>query len=499
MLLLLPATAQAEVGDTIWMHGKDKFTPGSPIDITGHDSIEFRKNAMRIYYTDSIGGVTYRNLAYMPSSGSYDYYTLTRPEKVIYKPAEFRKDDWEDESSKYCFQRSMESENCIVFWEAGFGKDPTKAGSLAFNPKTLLNYAEEVFKKNRDYMKFVIQGQSPSTDNYKLLLMVLYQSDWLATGSGYDNKVGAFWCNPSAVNDKSTLAHELGHSFQYMTACDWGLTHGWRYGFGDNASGGCAWWEGCAQWQAFMVYPSYFFNNYYYSGYLSSCYMNILEQDWRYSDYFIQCYWCQLHGKDFMGRLWREETKPEDPVEAYIRITGIDQETFNDEFFDFACRACSWDIDYIRSYGSSQINAHKSMVEQDKTDKYLWRPTTKKCVQNYGYNVIQVSNPGAGKVIKANFKGVAGASGYRAIKVDKAGWRYGFCAYQSNGKRVYGEMHKEKEGTVEFTVPTGTKYIWFVVTGAPTEHWRRPWDEDTSNDEQWPYEVQFVNTNKTGN
>ena len=492
--------AMAEQGDTIWQHSIDRYTPSAAIDITGTDSIVFKKNAMRVFYTSEDGSVTYKNLAYLSSTNkTYDGYTLTRPGKAIYKPAEMRSMDWDDPSSKYCFERSMESENCIVFWEAGFGKDPTKAtGSYKFNPTTLLKYAEEIYKKNRDVLKFVEAGHSNSTDNYKLLLMVLYQTDWLATGSGYDNKVGAFWCNPDAINDKSTLAHELGHSFQYMVACDLGTNHGWRYGFGTNASGGCAWWEACAQWQAFMVYPEYFFSNYYYSHYIDHTERNILEEDWRYADYFIQCYWVQKHGLDFLGKLWRESVRPEDPVETYKRITGIDQETFNDEFFEFASQTTSWDIDCIRTYGKNQINAIKQHVTQDSKDKYLWRPQASYCPQNYGYNVIQLKNSGAGQVIKANFKGIAGADGYRAVKVEKAGWRYGFCAYKTDGTRVYGEMGRDPEGTIEFTIPTGTKYLWFVVSGAPTEHWRHPWNDDTSDDEQWPYEVQFENTNRYG-
>ena len=50
----------------------------------------------------------------------------------------------------------------------------------------------------------------------------------------------------------------------------------------------------------------------------------------------------------------------------------------------------------------------------------------------------------------------------------------------------------------EFTVPAGTQKLWFVVTGAPTKHWRHAWDDDASNDEQWPYQVRFEGTDKYG-
>ena len=31
---------------------------------------------------------------------------------------------------------------------------------------------------------------------------------------------------------------------------------GFRYGFGENGAGGCAYWEQCAQWQSFQDYPN---------------------------------------------------------------------------------------------------------------------------------------------------------------------------------------------------------------------------------------------------
>ena len=44
------------------------------------------------------------------------------------------------------------------------------------------------------------------------------------------------------------------------------------------------------------------------------------------------------------------------------------------------------------------------------------------------------------------------------------------------------------------------KNLFFVVMGAPTQHWAHPWtsgkasSEWSQNDEQWPYRVQFEQT-----
>lgn len=54
------------------------------------------------------------------------------------------------------------------------------------------------------------------------------------------------------------------------------------------------------------------------------------------------------------------------------------------------------------------------------------------------------------------------------------------------------------EGSLTFSCPDNCSKLWLVVSGAPQEHWRHEWDDDNTNDEQWPYEVQFVNTNLLG-
>ena len=483
--------------DTLWLHVPDRFSPSDFIDLSQFDSIEFRKSSMYLYYKPELGRVLdHTTRTY---STKYDYYTFHNPGRIIYKPYEFRSMNFNSTSSRWCFQRSRESTHFIVFWEPGFGLDPMKS-DIRLDVDQLLERAEHLFHFYADSLGFVYPGNSRSTDKYKIEIFVNYSSDWLATGSGYDDTIGALWCTPWALQASGghTVGHEIGHSFQYLVSCDLGTNHGWRYGFGDNASGGCAWWESCAQWQAFKVYPEQQFSNDYTSQYLDCCNKNLLHEDWRYANYFIQDYWCMLHGMKFIGTLWRESTRPEDPVEAYKRINKVSQSQFNDEIFNYAQRVCTWDIDGIRERGAAYIDNHSAYVSQDATDKYLWRVDSAHCVENYGYNIIRVNNAEPGTTVRANFKGLAGQNGYRKINTPRAGWRYGFCAYLNDGSRVYGEPYSEREGTAEFVVPEGTRMMWFVVTGAPTAHWRHAWDDNPSNDEQWPYEVQFEGTNKYG-
>ena len=161
--------------------------------------------------------------------------------------------DLNNPSSKWCYSRSKESENVAVFWEAGFGSDPsTASGNYKVNINTLLQVAERSYSFYLDTLKFAIKGSSV-TDSYKLLIFLLYTTEWTANGSGEDDKVGSLRVNPAAANIGNVVAHEIGHCFQYISGCDG--DGGYRYGLGENGQGGNGFWEQCAQWMSFKVYP----------------------------------------------------------------------------------------------------------------------------------------------------------------------------------------------------------------------------------------------------
>ena len=46
---------------------------------------------------------------------------------AFYKPEEFAGMDLEDAASRWCWQRSVETDHFFIFWEAGFGEDPAGA------------------------------------------------------------------------------------------------------------------------------------------------------------------------------------------------------------------------------------------------------------------------------------------------------------------------------------------------------------------------------------
>jgi hypothetical protein len=436
-----------------------------------------------------------------PSGGTID------PEDIdvskIYIPQELRNMDLYTSTSAWYYGRSKQSEHFIVFWGKGYdeyGKiTPTNYPNAAYRVDIddLLARAEEFYDMNVNTLKFITPGHS-KTDQYKMMIFLLYQTEWLATGSGYDNTIGALWVSPNTCQPVgSTIAHEIGHSFQYQVYCDYGGNSGWRYGFGGN--GGNAFWEQTAQFQSFQTYPEQVFTSYDFPVYIDNCFHSTFHEWQRYASYFVHYYWTDKHGIDFIGKLWQQSGAlgEEDPAQAYMRITGINLTEYNGEQFDYARRMVTWDLDALREYGKNYIGAHSCLM--NKTVDGYWQVAAENCPENHGYNVIRLNVPSAGTVLTASFQGIAGTAGYNAVNVAAAGWRYGYVALLDDGTRVYSDMFSQSTGDATFTCPANCSKIWFVVSGAPTSYWKHAWDEDATNDEQWPYKVKFSGTNLYGN
>lgn len=425
--------------------------------------------------------------------------------KTIYVPSFLARDgvDLNDCNTQFCYDRSAETDNYIIFWEKGFGSDPsTASGTYRVNMTALKAVAEKSFTTYVDTLKMVIKGSS-LTDKYKQMIFLLYQTEWAAYGSGQDDMVGTLHVDSRAANIDNVVAHEIGHCFEYMTGVDV-PGGGYRYGFGVNGSGGNGFWEQIAQWESVKVYPEQQFPLVDFSEYIRSNHMHFLHETPRYANYFIGDFWAYKHGIDFMGKLWREARSPEDPVDTYKRLNNITQEQFNDEMYEHAARLTTWDLPAIKSYGTNYIN-NRSQVKMNLTSDNYWLVDPSVAIENYGYNSIKLNAPSTQTAVSVSFKGKAGASGFRSLNIDKGGWRYGFVALLKDGTRVYSDMATAKyanganpEGSLNFSIPANCDKLWLVVSGSPQEYWHHAWDDDNTNDEQWPYEVQFTNTNLLG-
>ncbi|MBO7268005.1 MAG: DUF4859 domain-containing protein [Bacteroidaceae bacterium] len=515
-------TCAQEKPDTMWFQFNDRFTENEIIDLTGVDSIEFSKTRLKLYkYNEATGKVNALPKTYRTNG----VYRLDGIERYLVRPNTYSSNNFTNENSTFCFKRSVESEHFVLFWAKGLNLMPNGdlkggASSSVCNVNTLLANAEKIWDVYVDDLGFLEPGNS-TTDRVKIEMFIVNQSEWRADGSGTDgavwtagtgstktqksHKVGLFHCNAWAASSNVTVAHEIGHTFQYLVSADLGQSHGLNYVLGQNSSGN-EWWEDCANWQAHKVYPAEQFSTNWGNN-QDMHHLNIIHEDARYNNCYYQDWWCQLHGLNTVARVWRESVNPEDPIQAYMRLFGHDEQSFADEQFTGYAHIAAMDIDSWQKYGQGLIGSEQQRLQEvpeaivashlnGETDWWIVDPAY--CPQNYGYNANPIKVPAAGTEVKATFKGLSKVSGYRSINPERAGWRYGFVAYSADGTRTYSDMGRDAQGEVSITIPEGCSHLWFVVMGAPTKWWTHSWNDNTSDDEQWPYAVRFTGASPYG-
>lgn len=433
--------------------------------------------------------------------------------------------------SEFSFYRYKESEHFFVFWSKYFGEDPNGpevAEGDRVDVDDLLQKAEQFFDSNINKLGMAVLGQGKSTlDQYKMQIYLLDPTPewWVATGSGYDNVIGALWVTPATCQPVgSTIAHEIGHSFQYQVYCDKilqgasdDLHHGYRYGFGPKGDGGCAYWEQCAQWQAHRDYPDEQFTTYNFDVWVRNAHRHFHHEWMRYASYWLQSYWVETKGIDSYGRIWRESEFPEDAIETYTRLyNGGNWQATREDLYDYAARMATYDMDDLPDIKERYIGTYKTTLL--KNNEGYYQPALLSCPGATGFNVIELKVPEGGGNVSVDFKGLeSGAplladdggvhidgdgkattyktSNYNAYS--SAGWRYGFVAYDGSN-RTYSPAGKDADGSLSFTVPANTKRLMFVVQGSPENYARHGWDEDPTNDEMFPYAVKFNGTNVAG-
>ena len=449
-----------------------------------------------------------------------------------YKPAEFNKMNMLRNDAKWSFYRYKQSAHFFVFWDAYFGSDPNSSElpeDSRVDVDDLLKKAEQFYETNITKLGMVVTGQGKSyLDDYKMEIYLLDPTPewWVATGSGYDNVIGALWVTPATCHPVgSTIAHEIGHSFQYQTYCDNvrngaadDFKSGYRYGY-EGSNGGCGFWEQCAQWQSYQDYPEQALDDAWSGVWYQQCHRHF-EHEWmRYASYYLQYYWTEKHGDKTLGRIWNESKYPEDATQAYMRLfLNNDYEAAKKELFEYAQRCVSFDFAGTRSYFRQHNNNYQTKLYSE--DGY-YQVGYASCPQPTGFNAIKLDVPAAGTKVSVNMEALKAGSAlaandpgdqvdgdnkvvgstrtYNNIGSGQA-VAYGFVALKSDGSRVYGDMNEtDATGSATFEVPAGTEYLYLVVQGAPKTYHQCPWDEKEETDMQCPYRFKLDGTDLYGN
>ena len=433
------------------------------------------------------------------------------------------------------YKHELSSDHFDVYYGTGYGTTPpdklASSNALYVNVKDLLEKAEGFYDLYINKLKFADLSINSKLNKYKMIICLLHDTGWTATGSGYDNQIGALWVTPSTCHPVGqTIAHEIGHSFQYQVYCDLGGYTGFRQSVGN----GSTFWEQTAQWQSVQAYPNLMISqsidlwqhNHNYA----------FTHEWqRYQSYWLHYYWADKHGIDAIGRVWRGGTvSGEDPCQVYMRVFGVSVHDFYKEIYDYASKMATYDIDEIRQYGASSIGRYT--YNYVDTDDGKLQVAYSSCPQSTGFNVIPLQVPEAGTEVKTVFTALpagrtdllgndpkqyhngdrftsANVSKYNSFTGANTlrGFRHGYVALLKNGTRVYhstdtvygvattsADRYKAMNDTTTFVVPEGTDRLFFIVAPAPTEYIVHKWDENITNDDQWPYQLEFTNTDIVG-
>lgn len=310
--------------------------------------------------------------------------------KELYLPAKIghvpENNDFNNDESEYSFKHSVQGNDVAIFWNKEYGDDPMANSNVAkrFDVNKALVECERFTDYYVNVLKMVKKGESIS-DKYKIIIIVFNGTDNTAYGGGEENKVGALWTNATRINKEpfGVLAHELGHTFQFLSRVD----------NGTGPRGPIM--EMSAQYMLWQVYPEWMtFENYHLVDFMKKTYYAFLHPQNTYHSPYVLEYWSEKHGKEFFGNLCRDTKEGEDPVMTYKRMNSLTQEQFNDEMFDASRRFITWNMPRIEKVASPYANQHQSKL--DDMGNGWYKIAASNCPQNYGYNGIKLKVPEAG-------------------------------------------------------------------------------------------------------
>lgn len=442
--------------------------------------------------------------------------------KGFYQPEENADMDYTENSFRWSFSRSLETDHFILFWEPDFGDNPN-SDSL---PETMRVDVADLSEKLENFYETETKtlgfGTSSLLNGYKLQVYLLYTDDWVATGSGYDNQIGALWISPSTCKPAgSVIAHEVGHCFQYLIYCEQLANgqsdadeSGFRYSYGNEL--GNAFWEISAQWQSWQDYPSEQFTDYEMDTWFQN-YFRAFEHEWtRYQNYWLITSMSEHYGKDWLSTIWRESRYDEDALSCHMRIyLHNDLDKLYSELYTYASHAVTFDFEASKGFSADWQGYYDAVLypSEDGWQQIAYANTP----EANGFSAVKLSLPENG-VLHLSFEGLQPGSALAAndpgiclsgedpssedVETETVrtynsydstpGWRYGIVALLSDGTREYGPMQETSTGEITYDVSPDTEFLYLVVLGTPEQYVPHIWDNTEKTDVQMPYRIKIL-------
>lgn len=439
----------------------------------------------------------------------------------------------EDPDNKYTWSRSrsVESDNVIVLWDKYYGNTlPSKSPEpFRVDEQDLLKKCEAFYELEINQLGFV-DPAATNLRNYKVMVLLNHTRDWVCYGGGYDFEVSALWLGPSACKPVGhSVAHEVGHSFQYMCYSDAsGNSHFSSTtigtGFHLNIGNGQTIWEQTAQWQAAQSYPELMYEQ--SIGVFRNSHNMAFTHEWhRYQSYWLHYYLCDLYNDiTAVAQVWRQPMKgASDFNQALMELKELSVEDLYRLYYDYAAHCATFDFSACEPYREPYIGdfTYRCVMTGD----HSYQVALASCPQSTGFNVIPLQVPAAGTQVTTHFTALETAS--PLLEADPAeemngetqwakssrttyirnsiatsrGFRLGYVALMKDGTRqyfsednVYCQGAKEVTEDVSLTVPEGVDRLWLIVSPAPKRYIQHKWTEKTDNAEQWPYRFELEGT-----
>lgn len=456
----------------------------------------------------------------------YEWLHPWQADTLLYKES--------DPDNKYTWSksRSVETDNFIIFWDKYWGDTaPDKLPSSNFYYFDL-DYMKERLETFYNHETEVLGFGSLASSNvhkYKIMVLLNHTTEWTCYGGGYDFMVPALWLNPSTSKPVgSAVAHEVGHSFQYMCYSDDsnnGSNGSIQTGFHGEVGKGAAIWETTANWQALYSYPDEIFTESGTGDFFASTHNYAFTHEWhRYQAYMFLTYLCQYYDDiQTVYKVWTHRTNTvKDFNEVLMDLKGLSVSDLYKLHFDFAMHAVTYDIDVCKPYLTDYYIGKFRYAASEIADS-TYQVAYSSCPQGTGFNVIPLQLKGAGTEVKTTFTAmnplgslaeadpVEYHNGDRFVSLDKAkyngistsyrGFRLGYVVLKNDGTReyfsedsIYCTGSGVKSVEVDFTVPEGAKQMWLVVAPALSKYIQHKWDEVITNDDQWPYYFKLSGT-----
>ena len=426
--------------------------------------------------------------------------TFNSAQKSVYIPIYLQNPN-DVNGAQYSVDKTAESENFILIWGNTVGTDPTNYPDtdIRFNPQQILSIMEDIYI---DFKALDFLDDSPGTNLSLYKIPIIIYATWgdngqqgFANGGDADGVIGAFWAHPNALRTGEVAAHEFAHSMQAQTIIDYRK----KNGLGPVWLNSGIFWESHGNFMRNLLYPKDV------TAWGMDVYHTETLGDWKntYENYEYLFAIMEDEGISIIGDLWRKSLSNEYPLQAYKRIAGYDQTTFNDKMYKYARRMATHDFPtnniggFLRQYRKDDLRnylpstqAAYTILKQIEGSETRFEVPVHIAPEEYAYSLIplHITDDSCSVIVK--FKGQTAIN-------DHAGWRYGFVTAHPDGTiSRYSDIYSDIVKEIFFDLEGDEDQLFLVVMGAPKDNIQTNKYNDTwkgyPKHFRYPYELNII-------